>query len=267
MNILIPMAGAGSRFVDAGYTQHKPVIPVSSRWSNKTVPMVVAAVEDLPVDLNDPVNNLIFVLRHFHIEAGIDKVLLERFPRAKFVSVSELTEGQASTCLLARSYIDNDAPLLIAACDNGMDVSREHFETQRVDADALVFTFRNNEAVLENPKAYGWIKVDGEQVTGVSIKQPISDTPLHDHAVVGTFWFRSGKQFIQASEEMIAANDRINGEFYVDQVFKYLVNRGRDVRVTEISRYVCWGTPTDYENYENTIRYWGEYAKKEPWVS
>ncbi len=267
MNILIPMAGAGSRFIDAGYKQHKPVIPVSSRWVNKTVPMVVAAAEDLPVDLDDPENNLIFVVRDFHLEAGVDQILLKRFPRAHFVSISALTEGQASTCLLARSYIDNDAPLLIAACDNGMDISREHFEEQCNNADALIFTFRNNDAVLENPKAYGWVKVAEEQVTGVSIKQPISDTPMNDHAVVGTFWYRTGRLFIEASEAMIAENDRINGEFYVDQNFKYLVNRGCDVRVTEISRYVCWGTPAEYENYENTIRYWEEFAKKEPWVS
>lgn len=266
MNILIPMAGAGSRFVNAGYTQHKPVIPVSSRWKNETLPMVIAAVEDLPVDLDADETTITFIVRDFHLKDGVDSILLERFPKARFIAVDHLTEGQASTCLLARTILDSDKPLLIAACDNGMDVERDAFKAQANSADALIFTFRKNESVLINPKGYGWIKVDGEKVTGVSIKQPISDHPMEDHAVVGTFWFRHGRDFVRAADQMIAANDRINNEFYVDQLFKYLVNWGMDVQVTEISRYVCWGTPDDYETYEKTLYYWTEFANREPWA-
>lgn len=266
MNILIPMAGAGSRFSVAGYTQHKPVIPVSSRLRNETVPMVVAAVDDLPVNSAGRNTKLIFIVRDFHLQDGVDVILKKRFPHAQFISIESLTEGQASTCLLAREVIDNDEPLLIAACDNGMDLSREYFEEQAQSADALIFTFRNNEAVLQNPKSYGWVRVQGDKVTGVSIKQPISGNPVNDHAVVGTFWFRRGSDFVKTADEMIAANDRINNEFYVDQVFKYMVNANADVRVTEISRYICWGSPEDYEAYENTLSYWTEFTAREPWT-
>ncbi|WCJ64395.1 nucleotidyltransferase [Agrobacterium tumefaciens] len=266
MNILIPMAGAGSRFATAGYSQHKPVIPVSSRLRHETVPMVVAAVEDLPVNSTGKEARLIFIVRDFHLEDGVDVILKKRFPDAHFISIDRLTEGQASTCLLARELIDNNEPLLIAACDNGMDVSKEEFEKEAQTADALIFTFRNNEAVLLNPKSYGWIRVEGDKVSGVSIKQPISENPINDHAVVGTFWFRRGHDFVRAADQMIAANDRINNEFYVDQVFKYLVNSGSDIRVTEISRYICWGTPEDYEAYESTLSYWTEFTLREPWT-
>lgn len=267
MNILIPMAGAGSRFTKAGYKLHKPIIPVSSRYCNIKVPMVVAAVDDLPIDQASSTDELIFVVRDFHHDDGVCATILERFPKAHLITIDRLTEGQASTCLLARELIDNEKPLLIAACDNGMDFNHELFKQMAKEADAIIFTFRRNEAVVEKPQAYGWIKTQGNKAIGVSIKKPISNTPMEDHAVVGTFWFKHGHDFVAASDKMIAKNDRVNGEFYVDQMVKYLIDDGADVRVLEIDRYLCWGTPEDYENYENTLKYWTRFVKNEEWLS
>lgn len=266
MKVLIPMAGAGSRFTSAGYSDHKPVIPVSSRRDLEIMPMVIAAVADLPVDIDAPGTELMFIVRDFHVTDGVTRLLSARFPNCQFTVLDALTEGQASTCLAARSFIQGQEPLLIAACDNGMEMSRSDFEAKAKSADALVLTFRGNEAVLANPKAYGWLRTEGDAVLAVSIKQPISDRPMDDHAVVGTFWFRHGDDFLRYADTMIAANDRINNEFYVDQIFKYLVADGRSVRVAEISRYICWGTPQEYENYESTLRYWQDFVTREPWA-
>ncbi|NVN06297.1 nucleotidyltransferase [Asaia spathodeae] len=263
MNILIPMAGAGSRFVQEGYAQHKPVIPTTQRHTGQKVPMAVAAVADLPVDAHAPDCNLIFIVRDFHVTDGVTDAIQSYYPRARFIVIDRLTDGQASTCLLARDIIDNDQPLLIAACDNGMELFPDAFEKASSQSDALIITFRNNEAVCAKPQSYGWILTEGDKALGVSIKTPISTTPMEDHAVVGNFWFRRGHDFIAAADAMIAADDRINGEFYVDQVFKYLISSGLDVRVLECERYLCWGTPTDYEAYENTIRYWRDFLAKE----
>lgn len=262
MKILVPMAGAGSRFVKAGYDLHKPVIPVSDRRRPRKLPMVVAAVMDLPIDPAAPENDLIFIVRDFHVRDGVCAVIRDHFPRARFVTVDQLTEGQACTCLLAREAIDSDEPLMITACDNGMELPPGAFAGM-AGAGAVIFTFRGNEAVQQNPKAYGWIRTDGDKATGVSIKQPISATPMADHAVVGTFWFAKGRDFVRAADAMIAANDRINNEFYVDQVFRYLIAEGTDVRVLETARYLCWGTPEDYEAYERTLAYWADFLTRE----
>ncbi len=263
MNILVPMAGAGSRFVEAGYDLHKPTIPVTNRHASGNWPMVVAAVKDLPVDPSAPENTLIFIIRDFHVTDGVCEIILSHFPNARFVVVDRLTEGQACTCLLARDLIDNNDPLIITACDNGMDLPNGAFERMTATAGAIIFTFRGNESVLLNPKAYGWIHTEGEAATGVSIKQPISDQPINDHAVVGTFWFAKGSDFVSAADACIAANDRINNEFYVDQVFKYLIQDGVDVKVLEVDRYLCWGTPADYEGYERTLTYWSDFLTLE----
>lgn len=261
MNILIPMAGAGSRFAKEGYKDHKPVILVTDRRSGKKIPMVVAATLDLP---GASAANIIYVDRDFHKKDGVEEQIKEFFPCADFITISELTEGQASTCLLAQDHINNDQELLIAGCDNGIVFDEQKFLAAKKSADVLIFTFRGNEAVLENPKAYGWVSADASgNVSDVSVKVPLSDTPIKDHAIVSAFWFRQGCDFVANAKEMIAQNDRINNEFYADLVMKYCVKNGLKVKVFEVDKYLCWGTPQEYENYEKTINYWRGFYEAE----
>ena len=89
---------------------------------------------------------------------------------------------------------------------------------------------------------------------------------MEDHAVVASFWFKHGSDFVRCAKEMIKQNDRINNEFYVDQVLKYCLLSNLDVQIFEIERYLGWGTPVDYENYENTIHYWKSFVEKEPFL-
>lgn len=263
MNILIPMAGAGSRFTEAGYKTSKPAIPTYDKRTGKKIPMVVCATLDLP-EVDPDGANVIYVDRDFHKTNGTEESILRCFPRAHFITIDHLTEGQACTCLLAEQFINNDEELLIAGCDNGMEMDRQKFDNLRNNADVLVFTYRHNESVLANPNAIGWMIVDDDgKITGTSIKKAISDTPMEDHAVVATFWFKKGSTFVQAAKKMIAENDRINGEFYVDQVIKHVLDLGYTAKVFEIDRYIGWGTPADYELYQKTFEYWNGFYERE----
>ena len=263
MNILIPMAGAGSRFAEAGYTISKPAIPTYDKRTGKKLPMVVCATLDLP-EVKEDGSNVIYVDRDFHKTNGTESAILEFFPKAIFITVDHLTEGQACTCMLAKEYINNDEPLLIAGCDNGMEINAEKLYKYADESDVLVFTYRHNEAVLANPNAYGWMIVDeNDNITGTSIKKAISDNPMEDHAVVATFWFKKGSIFVEATEKMIAENDRINNEFYVDQVAKHVLDLGYKAKVFEINRYIGWGTPADYELYQKTFEYWNGFFERE----
>lgn len=260
MKILIPMAGNGQRFADADYQISKPVISTIDRVTGRQYPMVVCATKDLP-GVNPDGSNIIYVDRDFHKADGVEEMIKEHYPKAKFITVDRLTQGQASTCLLAKEYIDCDEPLLIAGCDNGMDFDYKKFCLMAKKTDVLVFTYRNDESVLVNPDAYGWMLTDEKgRITGTSIKKAISNNPMKDHAVVATFWFSKGRIFIQAAEKMIAENDRINGEFYVDQVIRHVLDLGYRANIFEIDRYIGWGTPTDYETYTKTYHYWKGFA-------
>lgn len=242
------MAGEGSRFVAEGYSTPKPLIEVDGK------PMIVRAVEDLP-----EADKHIFICRDFHIQkSGIDEKLKSFFKNTTVIGIDYLTEGQASTCLLAKDLLDPEDELLIGACDNGMIYNRSLFEKQRREYDVLAFTFRNNVTVLEKPQQYGWLKTKGTDITGTSIKKPISDTPMKDHAVVGAFWFKKAEYFGRCAEKMISENRRINNEFYVDECMRDAVELNLKAGVFEIDSYICWGTPNDYKTYN----YWKNFFSK-----
>lgn len=261
--VLIPMAGAGQRFTDAGYRVHKPAIPTIDRWDGTEKPMVVCATKDLP-GVREDGGNVIYVDRTFHKEDGVEDVIRVYYPKAQFITVEKLTQGQACTCMLAEEYLDPEEPLLIAGCDNGMDIDEKAFESAARETDCIVFTYRHNEAVLQNPDAYGWMLTDGAgNITGTSIKKAISDTPMEDPAVVATFWFRKAKIFLEATKKMIREDDRINGEFYVDQTVKYVLDLGYQAKIFDIDRYVGWGTPADYEGYQKTYAYFKAFLDAE----
>lgn len=261
--ILIPMAGAGQRFTDAGYTVHKPAIQTIDRQDGTQKPMVVCATKDLP-GVSEDGSNVIYVDRTFHKKDGVEDAIKAHYKEARFITIDHLTEGQACTCMLAKPYLNPEEPLLIAGCDNGMDIDRKAFERIKQECDCIVFTYRHNEAVLQNPNAYGWMITDGKgNITGTSIKKAISDTPMEDPAVVATFWFKKANVFLEATEKMIRENDRINGEFYVDQTVKHVLDLGYKAKIFDIDRYVGWGTPADYEGYQNTYVYFREFLEKE----
>ena len=247
--ILIPMAGAGSRFVEEGYTTPKPLLPILGK------PMVVSAANALPQG-----EQYIFIVRDYQIsDFQIDKHLTKYYPQAQTVVLDHLTEGQAVTCLKAKEFINNDKPLVIGASDNGMLYNTEAFEKLTHETDCIVFTFRNNPAVLAKPQAYGWVKIDNDNnIQEMSVKKPISVTPMNDHSVVGAFWFKTGKLFVEAAERMITQNRRINNEFYVDECINDVIQLGYKAKVFEVDHYICWGTPNDYK----TFQYWEAYYNK-----
>ncbi|RJQ17482.1 MAG: nucleotidyltransferase [Nitrospiraceae bacterium] len=251
MTNLIPMAGAGARFSAEGYQDPKPLIEVSGK------PMIIQACNSLP-----PADRWIFVCRKEHIENyHIDSVLKRSITGSEIITVDYLTDGQASTCLLAEHLLDRKGPLLIGPCDNGMTWNRGMYDSLMMnpEVDALIWTFRNNVTVKRNPKMYGWVAVDKDNnALKVSCKIPISDNPVKDHAIVGTFYFRKAGYFIDGAKRMIDKDRRINNEFYVDEAMNELIEAGMKVKVFEIDKYICWGTPNDLRVYQ----YWESYFRK-----
>jgi len=249
MITIIPMAGKGERFLKKGYQTPKPLISIGD------VPMVIKAVLGLP-----KADDHIFIALKEHLSnCKIDDRIKEYLPQAKFVSLDQVTEGQACTCLLGLEHLALNEEILIGACDNGMIFDRQAFDQRKKISDVIVFTFRNNVTVIEKPEQYGWVKLSNDgAVEEVSVKKPISNSPQQDHAIVGAFWFKQADIFKKATERMIAENRRINHEFYVDECINDAIALGYRISVFEIDKYICWGTPNDFE----TFNYWKTFYQE-----
>lgn len=249
--LLIPMAGLGQRFADAGYALPKPLIPVDG------VPMVVQAARDLP-----RMERTVFVLRRdLSGLARIEATLEDAFPGCTRVVLDGATDGQARTCTLAlrAADVDLDAPLVIGACDNGVafDAAAHAAMLADPDTDAVIWAMRGHPGARIHPEMYGWIVADGERVQRLSVKIPLDD-PTTDPAVIGAFSFRRAGDFLAACDRMYARDGRARGEFYVDTAMGDAVALGQTVRLMTVEHYYGWGTPDDLRTYT----YWQSHFHK-----
>lgn len=249
LQIVVPMAGAGKRFSDAGYSLPKPLIPVSGQ------PMVVQAVQDLP-----PAGRIVFLCQVDHLrEYPLEETLCGRFPQALIVPVEGLTEGQACTVRLAGPFLDPNEPVIVAACDNThlYDPLKHAKLLEDESIEAAVWTYRGEPRVLVAPQMYGWVRtrLDSTDILEVSVKRLISNHPLQDPVVSGTFTFRRAGVMLDAIDELVRLGERVNGEYYMDSIPNLIVRRGGRSVVFEVEKYIGWGTPADLLDYERWERY------------
>jgi HAD superfamily hydrolase (TIGR01509 family) len=236
LNVLIPMAGAGSRFEAAGYTFPKPLIEVRKK------PMIQVVVENLNIDAN-----YIYVVQKSHREKyNLDTLLNLLTPGCKIVEVDEITEGAACTALLAKEHIDNNNPLFFANSDQFVEWDSNEFmyKMQETNADGGIVTFN-----ATHPK-WSFAKIDKQGlVTEVAEKNPISDI-----ATVGYYYWKQGSDFVKYAEQMISKNVRVNNEFYVCPVFNQAIEAGLQIRTFNTDGMWGLGTPEDLnyflENYK-----------------
>jgi HAD superfamily hydrolase (TIGR01509 family) len=231
MNILIPMAGAGSRFQQAGYTFPKPLIDVGGK------PMIQVVIDNLNIDAT-----YIYVVQKEHREKyNLDTLLNLITPNCKIVEVDGLTEGAACTTLLAKEYINNDAPLVMANSDQFIEWDSNEFMykmiEQKVDGGILTFHATHPKWSFAKIDEYGY-------VTKVAEKNPISDI-----ATVGVYYWAKGSDYVKYAEQMINKNIRTNNEFYTCPTFNEAIGDGKKIKIFNIKKMWGLGTPEDLKYY------------------
>lgn len=235
LNIVIPMAGAGSRFAKAGFKDPKPLILVNGQ------PMFEVVINNLrPLEPHQ----FIFICQDSHIEKyDLEKKIKDIDRGAIVVGVSKLTAGAAETVLLAKEIIDTSDPLMIANCDQFIkyDINQylEDFYTSGVDG--FLMTMRAN----DNRWSFVGVNSDG-LVVEVREKEVISN-----EATVGIYNFRLGSDFVRSAMKMIDQNIRHKNEFYIAPVYNELIACRKRVRVHNIGalgeNMFGLGTPEDLE--------------------
>lgn len=229
LNIVIPMAGAGSRFEKAGYTFPKPLIDVNGE------PMIKTVIDNLNIDAH-----YIFIVQKQHYEKYNLKHLLNLIaPNCSIVPTEGLTEGAACTVLLSKDLINNDNPLLIANSDQFVEWNSTDFmytmENSQIDGGILTFE-------STHPK-WSFAKLDSEGfVTEVAEKKPISNI-----ATVGIYYWTHGNDFVKYAEQMISNDIRVNNEFYVCPVYNEAIQDKKKIRIYNIQKMWGLGTPEDLD--------------------
>lgn len=239
INIVIPMAGAGSRFVNAGYEKPKPFIDVAGK------PMIVRVLENLSYDNAQ----YILIARKDHMEK--EKELVEKIERdfnAKFIAIDKLTEGTVCTVLYARKYINNDFPLLVANSDQIVDMNISDYidDCLQRSLDGSILTFIDK---YKDPK-WSFARLDkNKMVEEVKEKEVISE-----YATVGIYLFAKGKLFVDSAIDMIVENDRVNNEFYTCPTYNYAIKENAKIGVynIDLEQMHGIGTPEDLNLYIHT---------------
>ena len=233
MNVLIPMAGAGSRFVNAGFTFPKPLISIGEK------PMIQLAVENLNVSAN-----FIFIVRRDHYEAyHLESMLKIIAPGCKIIITDGVTEGACCSTLLAERYIDNDAPLLIANSDQYIEwESGAFFHAMNAPhIDGGILTFEST-----HPK-WSYIRLDEHgNVALLREKEVISN-----QATVGIYYWTRGQDYVRYAKQMIAKNIRVNNEFYVAPVYNEAIADGLKFKAYAVDKMWGLGTPEDLQHFLN----------------
>ena len=231
LNILIPMAGAGTRFKEAGYIFPKPLIEIDNK------PMIQWVIESLKLE-----GNYIFIVQKQHQEKyNINSVLKILKPNCKIIELDHITEGAACTTLLAKKFINSGNPLIIANSDQyilwNSIKSMYNFNSKKIDGGILTF-----EAI--HPK-WSYAKVDKNNlVSEVAEKKVISK-----NATVGVYYWKKGSDYVKYAESMIKKNLRIKNEFYVCPVYNEAIREKKKIIIDKVKEMHGLGTPDDLNNF------------------
>jgi|TARA_R110000744_G_scaffold342881_5_gene448105 NDP-sugar pyrophosphorylase family protein len=272
MKVIIPMAGLGQRFVDAGYNVPKPFIEVAGQ-----------KIIDRIVNMFDEDDEMIFICNERHLKTDDMESYLQGIKRGcTILSVPQHTKGPVFTVMPHLDNIRDDEEVIVCYCDNPYLWDYEDFKsyvnTNNVDGCIITHSGFHPHRLSSTYMAY--CKTDGDSLIDIKEKEPYTDNHWEEHASTGTYYFRKGSYVKEYFKKTIDNEVKhTNGEYYVTLVYNLLVNDGLDVRVYDTDYVTVFGTPDEVKNYEawNTIisgtqvkseedliksyNYWSGYAK------
>ncbi len=234
LNIVIPMAGAGSRFSLAGYQDPKPLIKINN------MPMIQLVIKNLKPNRS---HRFIFICQNEHIEKyDLISQLKNWAPNAVVVGIDGLTEGAACTVLCAKEYINSDDELMIANSDQYIDYSIDDYlsKLKENNLDGIIMTM-----TASDPK---WSFVEVEKCF---VKRVVEKEVISDEATVGIYNFKHGKDFVLSAENMIKEKKMVNNEYYVAPVYNDLIYKNKKIGIqnigSESNGMYGLGIPTDLD--------------------
>ena len=240
-NILIPMAGRGSRFTEQGYTDSKPFVDVNGK------PMIQRVIENLNVEFDSRYEFILICLREdydrYDFNIFNDIIGHENW---EVICLPDVTEGAAQTILKAKSFIDNDTPMLSFNTDQMIDYNIDMWKSfEKFDGGIPCFYGEGTEWSYAKIRR-NYLTTEHEVVEEVAEKKQISN-----NATAGYYYWSKGSDYVKYAEQMIEENSRTNGEFYVAPVYNWAIRDGKKIAIQMVEEIYELGTPEYLEKYLN----------------
>jgi NDP-sugar pyrophosphorylase family protein len=226
INIIIPAAGSGQRFVDAGYDKPKPLIEVAG------LPMLEQVIRNII-----PKSPSKFIIIH-----RLDADTWENDVHV-WLKLDKPTRGALDTLMYAIKYVPESEGLLLANCDQLVDFDVDDFIKSAKDKDGALVTFKSNKP------HHSYVKTNDKGIiTSIVEKEVISN-----QAVTGVYYFKHAADFFIAAEQVIASDLRTKGEFYVSSAIDLMVKDGYKLGIYEAPSAML-GTPEELQLFEAALK-------------
>jgi NDP-sugar pyrophosphorylase family protein len=253
MNIVIPMTGEGRRFINAGYPDIKPLIPVHGR------PMISYVIDLFPGE-----TNFTFICRESHLQTTpLRDTLLSLMPSAKIIVQEGKKLGPVIPLLEAQDAFDSDAPVIVSYCDYFLDWDYADFKTtiQQSGCDGDVPSYTGYHPHLRHEKnVYAGCRIDAQNtLLEIQEKHSFQRPKTLGHHSAGLYYFKHAKYISTYGQKMVDADHKVSGEFFVSMIYHYMLQDKLNISVYDKIPYFCqWGTPEDFEEY----LYWAQIFKE-----
>jgi NDP-sugar pyrophosphorylase family protein len=244
MKVIIPMSGAGSRFVDAGYKDLKPLIKVNGKPIIEWVVSMFPGAEDFT-----------FICQEEHLNTTPLREVLERIAfKSQVISIKSHKQGPVFALKQAFHAIQDSSPYIVSYCDYYMHWSFEDFQQQLeiFECDGSVPCYTGfHPHLIPASNLYAGCRIDKDKwLLEIKEKHSFEKDKTKGHHSPGVYYFKSGQLLKTYCEKIISKNFHLNGEYYVSMLYELMLQDQLKIYVYDKIPHFCqWGTPQDLQDF------------------
>jgi NDP-sugar pyrophosphorylase family protein len=241
------MSGVGQRFINAGYSDPKPLIKIDGK------PIIEHVCNLFPGE-----DKFTFICNSKHLAETNMLNELERIrPNANIIEIPNHKQGPVYAVTLIEHLIEDEEEVIVNYCDFGTywDYSDFLKHTRDRDADGAIPSYKGFHPHMLGSTNYAFMRDDKQWMLEIKEKEPFTNNRMDEYASNGTYYFKKGSFVKKYFKELIDKNIELNGEYYVSLIYNILVGDGLKVSIYEIQHMLQWGTPADVEEYETWSKY------------
>jgi dTDP-glucose pyrophosphorylase len=246
--VIIPMSGKGSRFIDAGYVELKPFIQVNGKPIIEHIIGLYPDGYDFLVILSsdDP-----------HLQAHIAQ-LQDISNNIQIAIIKPHKLGPGHAIREVSELISSNVPIIVSYCDFSGDWNPDAFLKKLENFDCNILTYSGFHPHMNRTTKFAYAKMENDLVVEVREKESFTDTPMNEEASAGVYGFKNKEILTNAINHQIKDNLEVNGELYISLTCQALIQNSGKATVTRMEKFFQWGTPEDLEDWI----YWNRFFEK-----